>query len=99
MQKRNTMLRGALEHEMYRREHTPKACCDACGKRAELTFSVSCGIDTWACEECRGVQYARRGVDLAKQYNDEMLRRQDVWDKAREDARTIEDESDERRTD
>ena len=29
------------------------ANCDCCGKRRELSFSVSCGIDTWACEECR----------------------------------------------
>lgn len=29
--------------------------CDACGAlvpRDDLTFSVSYGIDTWACEEC-----------------------------------------------
>jgi hypothetical protein len=36
----------------YDSEHTPKAVCDCCGKYAELSFSVSYGIDTWACQEC-----------------------------------------------
>ena len=38
----------------YEEEYGPKADCDCCGKYAPLTFSVSFGIDTWACEECRG---------------------------------------------
>jgi hypothetical protein len=37
----------------YDSEHTPKADCDCCGKYAELSFSLSYGIDTWACDECR----------------------------------------------
>ena len=40
-------------HTPYDSEHTPKADCDCCGKYAELSFSLSYGIDTWTCDECR----------------------------------------------
>ena len=42
----------------YDSENVPQSCCDCCGKRAKLYFSVSFGIDTWACESCRGLRPA-----------------------------------------
>ena len=29
--------------------------CDCCGRMAELTQTWACGLETWACDECRGV--------------------------------------------
>lgn len=61
----------------YDEEYGPKSSCDCCGKYRPLTFSVSFGIDTWACEECRG--------NLIE-HDTEMERIRAVKEKAKDDA-------------
>ena len=92
----NAQKRTSARRSWVAPEYEPVNCCDCCGKPAELTFSVSYGIDTWACEECRdphrvfGGAYAIPvfGTRNESGYSREEL----VRDKAREDARTIDNE-------
>ena len=75
----------------YDSEYVPQSCCDCCGKRAELTFSVSFGIDTWACEECRGnlIEHDKRAP---RDYIAEMERIWAVKEKAKDDAGSRDEE-------
>ena len=90
------------EHEAHRAEYAPKADCDCCGKYRELTFSVSYGMDTWACDECRGglpildpapvpeyvpqVSYPAEARVFGTRESGD--RDELVWEKARDDARS-----------
>lgn len=72
-------------HTPYDEEYGPKSSCDCCGKYRPLTFSVSFGIDTWACGECRGEPAPR-------DYVAEMERIWAVKEKARDDADSRDEE-------
>ena len=79
----------------YDSENVPQSCCDCCGKRAELTFSVSFGIDTWACESCRGMRRAcvtDAPINQPRSFVAEMERIWLVKEKAKDDADSRDEE-------
>ena len=82
----------------YDSENVPQSCCDCCGKRAELTFSVSFGIDTWACESCRSGRRAcvtdapvRHASDVEAFLDEEWNRLRQEKTRADADSRDEED--------
>ena len=83
----------------YDEEYGPKSSCDCCGKYRPLTFSVSFGIDTWACEECRGnliehdthhgTTTAWSGAPCGRTPRDYVAEMEHIWavkEKAKDDA-------------
>lgn len=80
-------------HTPYDEEYGPKASCDCCGKYRPLTFSVSFGIDTWACESCRNVGAPSTPIDPLPFWEEEIpSREQLIREKAKDDADSRDEE-------